>query len=313
MHFNGGGAIFSERMSNGLPIAHGDKRTWTIHSLREWGSALLSGRGFEESHLHAELLLAHVLGTSRAQLAISREREVAAADVASFSEVMARRLSHEPLQYIVGETEFMGIPITVDPRVLIPRPETESLVERVLEWIRGRNNRPLRVLDIGTGSGCIAVALARFVPTCEITALDISSDALQVAAMNLGRHALKTVTLVQGDVFEDQLPGSTFDCIVSNPPYVPADEFERLQPEVRDFEPPFATTDGADGLRFARRIADFAVEHLVEGGSLFMEIGYGMSRPVSDIVSGAGLACVTISSDLAGIERVVSAVRPGRG
>ena len=293
-----------------LPITLGHSESWTVLGLLERGSEVLLARGFEEAHLHAELLLTYALGISTHQLLAHPERAIRAGEADAFWRLLARRLTHEPLQYIVGETEFMGIPILVDRRVLIPRPETEILVEQAANWLGSRGRSSLRVLDVGTGSGCIAIALARSSPQSDIVGLDISSDALAVAGLNVARQQITSVRLVCGDIFADPLPGEMFDCIVANPPYVTAADYEQLQPEVRDFEPRIATTDGADGLRFARRIAGFAADRLGGGGSLFMEIGFGLRRQVSQIVRDAGLSDISVFPDLGGIDRVVSAKRP---
>jgi release factor glutamine methyltransferase len=280
-------------------------RTWKILSLLEWSAEHLSSRGFDDARLNAELLLAHVLHLSRIQLYTQHDRPLDMQELAAYKSLLQRRLKHEPLQYILGETEFMGLPLFVDTSVLIPRPETELLVEKTLETLHSVAKENLDILDIGTGSGNIAVALASRLPHAGVTALDVSAEALAVAARNIERHHLANVTLLQADVFSDFLPGKAFDIIASNPPYISAQDFEQLQPEIKDFEPKIATTDGGDGLRFIRRISGVAAEKLTPGGWLLMEIAFSQSTAVRAIVSGFGFHDVEVFADYAGIPRVV--------
>ena len=282
----------------------------TVRSLGKWGVDVLLSSGFDEARLHVELLLGHALSLTRTQLEIQRDRRISREEDERFRSLLARRLGNEPLQYVIGETEFMGLTMTVDPGVLIPRPETELLAEKAIELIRQRAGHHPRILDIGTGSGCIAITLGCRFPDSAIFGLDVSPDALRVAAHNIRRHRVTNVSLVRGDIFEDVLPGMMFELLVANPPYVSEDEFRSLQPEVRDFEPRSATTDGSDGLRFARRIADFARERLMPGGSLLMEIGYGQGEAVTGIVRDTGMVDVALLDDFAGIPRVVIGVKP---
>lgn len=280
-------------------------RAWTILSLIEWSADHLSSRGFEDCRLNAELLLAHVLQLSRVQLYTQYDRPLSFAELTSYRDLFRRRLTHEPLQYILGETEFMGLPLFVNSTVLIPRPETEQLVERSLEALRRIGNETPAVLDIGTGSGNIAIALGIQFPNAKVTAVDISAAALETAARNVERHQIKNITLLQADVFTDFLPDETFDLIVSNPPYIAAAEFGTLQPEVRDFEPRIATTDGGDGFRFIRRISELAMKKLNPGGWLLMEIAYNQFEHSRAIATQAGLSGVEVLSDLSGVPRIV--------
>ncbi len=282
-------------------------RSRDIRSVLEWGSASLSGRGFDESRLHAELLLAHALGVPRNRLTLLYDRILSQNEVGQFFGLLTRRLTHEPLQYIVGETEFMGLRIEVDARVLIPRPETELLVERALDCIRSMGSGTVRVLDIGTGSGCVAVALATMAPGCSVTATDVDVGALEVAGRNVHGHGLLNVSVRQSDIFSDDLAGQMFECIVANPPYVPVGEYAGLQREVREFEPRAAVTDGGDGLRFARRIAGVAAAHLVPHGCVLVETGAGTAEEVKALFRNARLVDATAFEDYAHIPRVISA------
>jgi release factor glutamine methyltransferase len=279
--------------------------TWTILSLIEWGTQYLNERGFEDARLNIELLLSHILHFTRIHLYTNFDRPLSASELGEFKALLQRRLKHEPLQYILGETEFMGIPLYVSPSVLIPRPETEELVEKALEWIKRLDMPRIEVLDIGTGSGNIPIALERLSSRTYMTSIDTSADALMVAARNIARHGCSRIALKQLDIFGDVLPEEFFDVIISNPPYISGAEFALLQPEVRDFEPALATTDHADGYRFIRRICDVAVKNLRAGGVLIMEVAYNQGSEALRIAAGTGLAEVRIIADVAGNERML--------
>ena len=286
-------------------------KTWTVLSMLEWADGYLRERSFQESRLNAELLLAHVLDLPRLGLYLQFDRPLTAGELAAFKTLLLRRITHEPVQYILGETEFMGLPLEVTPAVLIPRPETEALVEDVIRWMKGSREGGGRILDIGTGSGNIAVALGKFLPGARIRSLEKSADALAVARRNCARHGLENVELVEGDIFSPEFEGGRFDAVVSNPPYISQAEFDLLESEVRDFEPSIAATDGADGFRFIRRITGLAPGILRPGGGLFMEIGYGQAAAAEIIAREAGLTGVRVANDYAGIGRVLSGFAPG--
>ena len=284
-------------------------KTWTILSLIEWGAHYLKERGFEDARLNIELLLSHILHLKRIALYTNFDRPLTAAELGKFKSVLQRRLNHEPVQYIIGETEFMGIPLYVDPSVLIPRPETEELVERALDWIKRLDLPWVEVLDIGTGSGNIPIALERFSSTAHITSIDVSAEALEVASRNVERHNSSRVTLQQLDVFTEIFPGRNFNVIIANPPYISAGEFQQLGPEVKDFEPPLATTDNGDGYRFLRRICEVAAKKLTAGGLLFMEVAYNQGVEARRIAAEAGLTDVEVFTDVAGNERMLQGRR----
>ncbi len=299
--------------------ANGDapRRDWTVLPLLEWAERYLRERSYGESRLNAELLLAHALRLPRLGLYLQFDRPLAAPELALFKKLLLRRLTHEPVQYILGETEFMGLLFEVTPAVLIPRPETENLVEEALRWLRSSGRAGGSVLEIGTGSGNIAVALGKFLPGAHVTSLEKSSDALDVARRNCARHGPGNVEFLNVDVFsagfEGEIGGRTFDAVVSNPPYVPGAEFDLLEPEVRDFEPRLATTDGADGFRFIRRIAGLAPGLLRPGGGMFLEIGYGQADAAEIIARESGLTGVGVRRDFAGIGRILRGFAPGTG
>ena len=268
-------------------------------------------QGIDEARLTVELLLAHALRCQRIALYTDSDRQLRESEVHTFDELLGRRVRHEPLQYIVGSTSFMGLPFRVDPRVLIPRPETETLVEQVMIDMNSAFEQTApQVLDIGTGCGNIAITLAKFIRRSRVTALEHSAEALEVARLNARVHDLESdVEFVFGDIFgpvEEILPGR-FTHIVSNPPYESIDEWETLQPEVRDFEPRRAVTDEADGFRFHKRIAELAPALLVEDGRVFLEVGWGQAKEVRRVLAAHGAVETAVIPDLQGVPRVVTA------
>lgn len=257
------------------------------------------------SRRDAELLLLRVLGRERAWLLAHPEAELTVEEAALYESWIARRGRHEPVQYIVGEQEFFGLAMRVTPAVLIPRPETEHLVEALLE--RVPRDAALRIADVGTGSGAIAVALARSLPQAEVTALDISLDALEVARENAERHGVSArVRCVESDLV-GAVRGERFDVMVSNPPYVA--ETEVLEAQVRDYEPRGALYAGPTGLEVYERLIPEAREALTAGGWLLMEMGQGQRERMAELL--AGWEAVEFVADLQGIARVAIARRRG--
>lgn len=286
-------------------------RARTVRSLMKSAIVRLQESGFDEARLTVELLLAHVLHCQRIALYTDSNRSLAETDAQGFDELLARRMRHEPLQYIVGSTSFMGLPFRVDKRVLIPRPETETLVEQVMIDLKERpDEAPSSVLDIGTGCGCIAVAVRKFVQNASVTALDGSADALEVARLNARVHGLESeLRFVFADLFGpiEEILTVPFTHIVSNPPYASAAEWETLEPEIRDFEPRQAVSDGADGFRFHRRIAELAPSLLAEDGKVFLEVGWGQADEVRRILAAHGAVETGVIADLQDVARVVTA------
>jgi release factor glutamine methyltransferase len=268
---------------------------------------ILTAAGIDEARINAEYLLARALAVPRANLRTDDRREVAQDEMAIYHHLLERRMAHEPLQYILGTTEFMGLELLVDRRALIPRPETEIVVEEALAALNGFRDETPRILDIGTGSGNIALSLAHFAPQAMVVAMDESQEALDLAALNAARLGIRRIRFEKADLFAEFLPGESFDLIVSNPPYVSAKDFEQLEPEIRWFEPRHATTDGADGLRFLRRIAELSARKLRAGGILIVELGFGQSEQAVEIAGRHGLERVAVRKDLAGIQRVLTA------
>lgn len=256
--------------------------------------------GSDSPQLDAELLLAHVLAGDRSHLRAHPDAELTATAAADFERLVDARVRGEPVAYLTGKREFWSLEMRVTPATLIPRPETELLVEQVLAVIP--SGAATEVLDLGTGSGAVALAVAKERPRCRITAIDISSAALAVARENAAALALANVELLQGNWFAP-LTGRRFHIIVSNPPYVGASDPHLQEGDLR-FEPRQALASGEDGLQDIRRIIVGAPRHLFEGGHLFLEHGYGQGALVRDLLQAAGFAGVRSVRDFAGHERV---------
>jgi release factor glutamine methyltransferase len=282
--------------------------------------ALLSGAqqlaadpAFDDSaRRDAELLMMHLLDLDRAALLANPARELSSTQLRDYETLIARRSRHEPIQYIVGVQEFYGLPLEVTPAVLIPRPETEHLVEAVLE--RLLQNRPARILDVGTGSGAIAIALATHLPLATVTALDLSPEAIEIALINTGAFNLtERVRFAVSDLLDalsEEERHEHFDAVVSNPPYIPVAEAAELHPQVREYEPASALFAGADGLDVYRRLIPQAQGALKPGGLLALEIGHGQSQPIAELLRGWDE--VVFVNDLQSIPRVALAKKAGR-
>lgn len=257
----------------------------------------------------AELLLQHLLGLTRAALLANPMRELSFAELRGYDAFIARRLRHEPIQYITGVQEFYGIPLHVTPAVLIPRPETEHLVEAVVE--RLPHDRPVTIADIGTGSGAIALALATQLPQAAVTAIDLSPEALEVAQANTNALQLSSrVRVLSSDLLASLTPAerhACFDAIVSNPPYIPTSDASELHPQVREHEPWQALFAGSDGMEIYRRLIPEAFEALKPGGLLAMEIGHGQKEALAVLLTG--WKEIAFVDDLQSIPRVVLARR----
>lgn len=292
----------------------------TYRDAWEEGKGALLAAGIAEAELDARLLLEAVCGTDRNELLVRGDRELTAEEEAGYRELTAGRTRRIPLQYLTGEQDFMGLTFRVDERVLIPRQDTEILVEEALKFLHDG----MRVLDVCTGSGCILISLLRYTNDCTGVGVDVSESALRVAGLNaerlLGEGALRGKTapaegaqeaagegrricFVQGNLFE-AVEGK-FDVIVSNPPYVPSDVIGTLMPEVRDHEPREALDGREDGLFFYREIVKESRAHLMGGGMLFFEIGCDQGQAVSGLLEEAGFLGVQVKKDYGGLDRVV--------
>ena len=259
-------------------------------------------QGIESPRLTIELLLAHLLKKKRMDLYLEFERDLDEGTLAKLREMVKRRAAGEPLQYITGEVEFCGLKLFVDKRVLIPRPETELLVEAVVQ----RKSR--KIVDVGTGSGCIAIALAKKLGDAEITAVDVSLEALEVARGNAALHQFeKNIRFLESDLLEGLPDSFVVEAIVSNPPYIADGELAKLPKEVRDFEPVRALAAGEDGLKVIRRLVMGARRILSPSGFVALEIGAGQRAAVEDIFGQQGHEVVEVVKDLQGHERVVVA------
>ena len=273
---------------------------WDVLKILNWTKGYLAEKGVENPRLEAEWLLCEALSLDRVGLYLNFDKPLSDSELAAFRGMVLRRGKREPLQYILGSQEFMGLEFQVSPAVLIPRHDTEVLVTEAVK--RGAAARS--ILDIGTGSGCVAIALAKALPEAEVCSVDISGEALAVARGNAERNGA-AVELVQGSLLEP-FTGRRFDMIVSNPPYIPAAELATLQQEVRGFEPLNALDGGGDGLDFYRRITAGATGHLNEGGWLLFEVGAGQAPRVLGLLRAGGFALESFTqTDPAGIERVV--------
>jgi release factor glutamine methyltransferase len=273
----------------------------TLAEVLRRSTGYLEQHGSPTPRLDAELLLVHGLGLSRIELYTQHQRPLNDDELAACRELVRRRGLREPVAYVIGSWGFRGLDLAVDARVLVPRPETELLVDRCLELLDGVE-RP-RVVDVGTGSGAIALSLKSERPDAEVVACDISQDALDVAAANAARLGLD-VELHISDLLA-QVPGDGFRLVVSNPPYVSEREMADLEPEVAEHEPRLATVAGPDGFEIYRRLLPEAAGRLVDGGSLALECGGGQAPALVSELAAAGYGQAGIDPDLAGIERVV--------
>lgn len=267
----------------------------------------LAAAGLKEAQKDARLLLSFAVGRPKEFLFAHPEYELSEAEKNSFDDAVRRRESHEPVQYITGRTEFYGLEFTVSPAVLIPRPETEILVEHAVDQLRGK--AAPRICEVGVGSGCISIAMLSELPAAAVIAVDLSPDALDIARRNAERHnVLDRLDLRLSDVF-DSVAEDSLDAVVSNPPYISLDEIAGLDSEVRDFEPKIALTDGADGLVVIRKIVEDSYHKLAAGGVLFMEIGHCQSESVRTLLSPEKWFDVRLFTDLQSIPRVLRAFR----
>ena len=279
---------------------------WTIRRVVTWATEDLRGRGASSPRLEVELLLGLVLGLDRVQLIVDADRPLRRDELARYRALHQRRRAGEPVAYLRGVREFYGRNFRVDARVLVPWPETEILVEVALRRTRALS-LSARVLDLCTGSGCVAITLARERPTIRIMGADISEHALVVARENASRlGATHQIVLLHSDLYAALAPGAKFDLITANPPYIPDPEIPSLPVDVRAFEPRLALAGGDDGLAIVRRIVAQAPSFLAPGGVLALEIGAEQAPQASVLLEQAGLTAIERERDYAGHERVVS-------
>jgi release factor glutamine methyltransferase len=285
--------------------------TWTITKLLNWVTQFLTDKGIESPRLSAELLLSHVLGLKRIELYTQYNKAVEKPELDKLRELVRRAGQNEPIAYLVGKTEFYSMEINVTPDCMIPRPETELLVQRAIEFLRTRNGNQF-VCDLCTGSGCIAVAIAKNFPNAKIIATDICDAALAVASTNVEKHSLQDkIKLLSGDLFDPiipQLDVGKFDLIVCNPPYVSSSEYEKLAQNVKDYEPRMALFAGEDGLDIYRRIIEKVDAFLKPDAALILEIGYAQGHAITEMFEQTGIFSeIKIEKDFHDNDRIVTA------
>lgn len=266
----------------------------------------LNKKNVKSARLNAELLLAHVLNIKRMQLYLSYDTPLKKNEIDLYRELLLRRSKSEPLQYIIGKVEFYGLELEVNSSVLIPRAETELLVEEIINSFP--KEKEINILEIGCGSGNISIVLASNFSNSHIKAIDISDSAIELSNKNARLNCVaEKISFLKVDVFNDLSKNfSNFDLIVSNPPYVSSEDFNKLEPELRLYEPHIALTDGLDGLSFYRRISEQSQFILKQKGKIFFEIGFGQADAVKKILAGAGFKNIKVKKDYSGIDRIIS-------
>jgi release factor glutamine methyltransferase len=289
----------------------GTDEAWTVRRLLQWTTSRFADLGLESPRVDAELLLAHALGCTRLTLYVDHDKLVHPDERTRFRELVRRRLAREPVAYIEGRRGFhaLDLLLRVDRRVLVPRPETEGLVDWVLAELRPAPAPAQVVLDVGTGSGAIAIAIAHARHDVEVLASDVSPEALEVAADNVATSG-RPVALVRADLLEGvAVPPGGFTAIVANLPYIAHGELASLAPEVRDHEPTLALDGGPDGLDLVRRLTVQAPSRLAAHGGLYLEIGSDQGPAVEELLRAAGLVDVEVRKDLGGHTRWARAFR----
>ncbi len=292
-------------------MTSGQSPPWTILKVLRWAETHLAQKGISEPRAAAGLLLAHCLQCTRLELYLRYDQPLSEAELQCYKRLLRRRLAREPVQYIVGRQEFWSLEFLVTPAVLIPRPETELLVEAVLHHAQTAPGETLRILDVGTGSGAVAVALAKELPQARVTALDASEAALAVARQNSQRHGVQArLNFIRSDLLSALDQAATFDVIVANLPYVPTPDWEQLPPEIKDHEPRLALDGGPDGLEVLHRLILAVPSRLRAGGFLALEVGQGQAETVVQLLEATwAFTSLTIIPDYQGHGRVVTAVR----
>jgi len=280
---------------------------WTITALLDWTTQYFEKHGIESPHLEAEILLAHCLGLKRIDLYVQHDRTLKEDELAAYKALIKRRTDNEPSAYIIGKKPFMSLDLKVTKDVLIPRPETEKLVETALELIKSVGKEKVCVLDIGTGSGAISVSLAHYAKNAFLTATDISKEAIEIAKENAVKYGVSDrIEFIHDNLFDSKYEGHKFDLVVSNPPYIPSGKVKTLQPEIVNFEPIHALDGGNDGLDFYRKIIGKSIVYINPEGYLVLEIGIGQSAAVFEMIKVSKLfEEPKVYEDHGGIERVI--------
>lgn len=284
---------------------------WTIKKLLNWVTDFLTQKTIDTPRLSAELLISHVMGLKRIELYTNFDKLVTRPQLDQLRQLVKRAAQNEPIAYLTGKCEFYSLEFTVTPDCLIPRPETELLVERAIEFLRERTGKQL-VCDLCTGSGCIAIAIAKNVTDVNIVATDISDAALKVAIQNAQKHLVADrIKFLHGDLFEPlipQLDKCSFDLVICNPPYVTSREYETLERNVKDYEPVEALLGGADGLDIYRKICEQAEQFLKPDAKMMLEIGYAQGKSVMELLEQKQLFTdITVQKDLHNNDRIIIA------
>ncbi|MFH1017196.1 MAG: peptide chain release factor N(5)-glutamine methyltransferase [Pseudomonadota bacterium] len=285
---------------------------WTTEQLLSWAASDFQSKGMSDARLAAELLLSRVLGTDRVGLFMRYDRPVNEAERKQFRSYVEQRRAGKPVAYILGRKEFYSLSFKVDPSVLIPRPETEILVDEILDYVRERRMEAVKICDVGTGSGAIAIALKKQLPNASVTGVDVSREALETARENAATHSVE-IEWIESDLMAG-LAGP-WDVVAANLPYIPAEGYEGLPVDIRNYEPRIALDGGRGGLA---KIANLVLQAAdkIGSGALFLEIGLGQRDEVVRLLAESGFRSDRVRSDLAGIPRVIRALREsgeGRG
>lgn len=288
-----------------ITTARNSQKIWRVLDLIKWGEKYFSDNNFENPRKEIELLLQDILECSRVDLYLRFEEPLAKLQLVKLREWVQRRKSREPIQYITGKAGFYNLIFKVTPDVLIPRPESERLVDVLIETIG--KNKNISILDIGTGSGCLALALGQELPNAKITGIDNSTKAIEIAQLNAKTLKIENVIFSQLDLFENKIEGK-YDVVISNPPYIPQKEIESLMPEVKNFEPHSALTDSADGLTFYHKISEISKRIINSKGWFFLEVGLGEHpKKAMQLFSNEKFKNVELIKDYNGDDRVLRA------
>lgn len=280
----------------------------TVLNALQLATGYFEKKEIPSARINAELLLSHLLNCKRLDLYLRFDQPLTENEVEEFRSMISRRGKYEPVQYIIGNTDFYGLNFLVNPSVLIPRPETEILVETIID--NHKYSGPIKILDIGSGSGNIAVSLAKNLSGSDLLSIDISEEALITAQSNAARLNVNNVQFIKADILSNGFADDyLFDLIVSNPPYISESDYSSLQKEITLYEPKNALSDNMDGLNFYRRISRFAVEKLKPGGYLYFEMGIGQSLSVKSIMENNGFGEIKIIQDYQRIDRVIYGVK----
>ncbi|GAB1441348.1 peptide chain release factor N(5)-glutamine methyltransferase [Ignavibacteriales bacterium] len=284
----------------------------TVLEILDKSTKFLDEKGIESPRLNADLLMAHVLSCKRLDLYMMFDRPLKEPELESYRECIRRRIKYEPLQYIVGNVEFFGLKLEVDSSVLIPRQETELLVDIIIQENKDRSG--LKILDIGTGSGNIAISLAKMLPEAEVTSIDVSEASIETAKKNATLNSANNITFKVSDVidffnYQDGNDSGQFDLIISNPPYVSNSDYLKVQEEILKYEPSIAVTDFADGYKFHSEIISNSLTNLKQNGKVYLEMALGQDETLSEMMVSAGYSCIEVFRDHNKIKRFIRGIK----